>query len=53
MAGVVGLEPTKWRSQSPLPYHLATPQSIMRACLLYKSQKKVKIILRFFEFCIF
>ena len=26
MAGVVGLEPTKWRDQNPLPYHLATPQ---------------------------
>ncbi len=26
LAGVVGLEPTKCRSQSPVPYHLATPQ---------------------------
>ena len=26
MAAVVGLEPTKYRSQSPVPYHLATPQ---------------------------
>ena len=28
MAVVVGLEPTKCRSQSPVPYHLATPQYI-------------------------
>ncbi len=26
MAAVVGLEPTECRSQSPVPYHLATPQ---------------------------
>ena len=26
MAGVEGFEPSKWRSQSPMPYHLATPQ---------------------------
>ena len=26
LVGVVGFEPTEWRSQSPLPYHLATPQ---------------------------
>ena len=30
MAGVVGLEPTKCRSQSPVPYHLATPQYMER-----------------------
>ncbi len=28
LVGVVGFEPTEWRSQSPLPYHLATPQYI-------------------------
>lgn len=26
LAGVEGFEPSKWRSQSPMPYHLATPQ---------------------------
>ena len=26
LAGVAGFEPTKWRNQNPLPYHLATPQ---------------------------
>ena len=26
LAGVVGFEPTKWKSQSLLPYRLATPQ---------------------------
>src|ERR1700682_3892425 len=26
MAGAPGFEPGKWRIQSPLPYHLATPQ---------------------------
>ena len=26
LAGIVGLEPTKWRSQSPLPYRLAISQ---------------------------
>ena len=26
MAGVAGFGPAKSRSQSPLPYHLATPQ---------------------------
>ncbi len=26
MAGVTGIEPVKWRIQSPLPYRLATPQ---------------------------
>ena len=30
MAGVVGLEPTKCRSQSPVPYRLATPQYMER-----------------------
>ena len=26
LAGVEGFEPSKWRSQSPMPYHLETPQ---------------------------
>ena len=28
MAGVAGLEPAKWQSQSLLPYLLATPQDL-------------------------
>ena len=26
MVGAEGFEPSEWWSQSPLPYHLATPQ---------------------------
>ena len=26
LAGVEGFEPSEWRNQNPLPYHLATPQ---------------------------
>ena len=31
LAGVEGFEPSEGRSQSPLPYHLATPQYILLA----------------------
>lgn len=42
------------RSQSPMPYHLATPQYFkIKASSLYKSRKKVKIFLRFLRFSLF
>ena len=48
VAGVVGLEPTKWRDQNPLPYHLATPQNLCPNTLtkFKKSQHKRNIIVQ-------
>ena len=35
LVGVEGFEPSKWRSQSPLPYRLATPQYMYWTIQLY------------------
>lgn len=40
LAGVVGFEPTKCRSQSPMPYHLATPQYMN---ILYNDKNMLSI----------
>lgn len=60
LVGVVGFEPTEWRSQSPLPYHLATPQNIfclsvfhlsLTALTLYHKKKSLStLFLNFFYF---
>lgn len=61
LVGVVGFEPTEWRSQSPLPYHLATPQNLifsvrfltlsLTALILYHKKKSLStLFLNFFYF---
>lgn len=61
LVGVVGFEPTEWRSQSPLPYHLATPQNMnisvrfltlsLTALILYHKKKSLStLFLNFFYF---
>ena len=50
LAGVQGFEPRKWRSQSPLPYRLATPQCVgfvLTTCILY--QKKFGLSIGFWK----
>ncbi len=44
MAGVVGFEPTQWRDQNPLPYHLATPQSDKCQYIIAFTYNQVKYI---------
>ena len=41
MVGAEGFEPSEWWSQSPLPYHLATPQNLI--ILLYHKFKQMSI----------
>ena len=47
MAGVVGFEPTEWRDQNPLPYHLATPQCHNTLYIIFE---KIQVYVRIYIF---
>ena len=55
LAAAQGFEPRKWRSQSPLPYRLATPLRCIFSCTLwcgiYYSRKWGKCQAFFESFC--
>ena len=42
LAGAAGFEPTKWRNQNPLPYHLATPQLFFHYIKLASKLQELK-----------
>ena len=46
VAGTVGFGPTKSRSQSPLPYHLATPQYFYGVVKVPQPHIPLRIIVR-------